>query len=239
VPPACASGRRDAWVTWQPRSIVPTGPDARAPNLNAVKISRLEAFSDGVLAVAITLLVLNIHVPSPSAHGLGHELGREWPAYDAYATSFITIGIIWINHHIVIGRLREADHAILILNLVLLMTIGLLPFATDLLSSYLTRSHGQHLAAAVYGGAFLAMSIAFAVFNWHILMRKTHLLHTQLPEEERRRILGRFVTGLAPYAIATALAFVSQYATLAICAAIAAFYALPVASGVTGAIRNS
>ena len=204
-----------------------------------MKISRLEAFSDGVIAVAITLLVLNIHVPPPSAHGLAHELGREWPSYDAYATSFITIGIIWINHHIVIGRLRRADHPILILNLVLLLTIGLLPFATDLLSSYLNQSHGQHLAAAVYAGAFLAMSIAFAALNWHILMRKVHLLHTQLPEEERRRILATFATGLMPYAIATGLAFVSQYATLAICAAIAVFYALPLASGVTGAVRNS
>ncbi len=204
-----------------------------------MKINRLEAFSDGVIAVAITLLVLNIVVPAPPVHSLAHQLGRRWPAYDAYATSFITIGIIWINHHIVIGRLRAADHAILILNLLLLMTIGLLPFATNLLSSYLNQSQGQHLAAAVYAGAFLLMSIAFTVLNWHILMRKTHLLHTQLPEEERRRILARFVTGLVPYGLATALAFVSQYATLAICAAIAIFYALPMASGATGAVREA
>jgi uncharacterized membrane protein len=194
-----------------------------------VKINRLEAFSDGVLAVAITLLVLNIHVPE---HQLAHQLSREWPAYDAYATSFITIGIIWINHHVVIGRLREADHPILMLNLLLLLTIGLLPFATDLLSKYLNRHQGQHLAAAVYAGAFLAMSVAFTLLNWHILMRKAHLLHTEIPLEERRQILTRFVTGLLPYAVATALAFVSQYITLAICAAIAIFYALPIASGV-------
>jgi uncharacterized membrane protein len=208
-----------------------------------VKISRVEAFSDGVIAVAITLLALNIAVPNPSshgvmAHGLAHELGREWPVYGAYAISFITIGIIWINHHVVIGRLRDADHSILILNLLLLMTIGLLPFATALLSTYLNRQHGQHLAAAVYAGAFLIMSVAFAVLNWHILMRKAHLLQSQLPEGERRRILARFVTGLAPYAIATALAFVSQYATLAICAAIAIFYALPVASGQSTSVRD-
>jgi uncharacterized membrane protein len=203
-----------------------------------VKISRLEAFSDGVLAVAITLLVLNIHVPSPSAQGLAHDLGREWPAYDAYAVSFITIGIIWINHHIVIARLREADYAIVILNLVVLMTIGLLPFATNLLSAYLNQPQGQHVAAAIYAGAFLAMSIAFCVLNWHILMRKPHLLETQIPEDERRRILARFSTGILPYLIATALAFASQYATLAICAAIAIFYALPVASGLTGRARS-
>jgi uncharacterized membrane protein len=199
-----------------------------------VKISRLEAFSDGVLAVAITLLVLNIVVPAPPVHDLAHDLGRRWPSYDAYAISFITIGIIWINHHVVIGRLREADHAILILNLVLLMTIGILPFATNLLSTYLNQGRGEHLAAAIYAGAFLAMSIAFTALNWHILMRKSHLLHTPLPLEERQRILARFVTGLFPYMVATGLAFVSQYATLAICAAIALFYALPIATGGNG-----
>ena len=195
--------------------------------------SRLESFSDGVIAVAATLLVLNLVVPTPGTQELARALGRRWPEYAAYATSFATIGIIWINHHVVIGRLREADHPILILNLLVLLTIGLLPFATALFAAYLNRPHGQHLAAAVYAGAFLLMSVAFAVLNWVILMRKSTLLRTAMSDEERRRILLRFTTGLGPYAIATGLAFVSQYATLAICGALALFYALPVAAGVT------
>jgi uncharacterized membrane protein len=195
--------------------------------------SRLEAFSDAVIAVAATLLVLNLVVPAPGStqHGLAHALGREWPSYGAYAISFLTIGIIWINHHVMIGRLRDPDHSILILNLVLLGTIGLLPFATNLLSTYLTRSQGQELAAAVFGGAFLLMALAFATLNWHILMRRPHLLRADVPYEERRRILARSASGLGPYVIATGLAFVSPYATLAICGALALFYALPVASG--------
>jgi TMEM175 potassium channel family protein len=193
---------------------------------------RLEAFSDAVIAVAATLLVLNLVVPLPgSPHGLAHALGHQWPSYYAYAISFITIGIIWINHHVMIGRLREPDHSILILNLVLLMTIGVLPFATNLLSTYLNRSQGQHLAAAIYAGAFLLMSVAFSVLNWHILMRRSHLLRVHLPYEGRRRILTRSLSGLGPYVIATGLAFVSPYATFAICGAVALFYALPVASG--------
>jgi uncharacterized membrane protein len=196
-----------------------------------VSTNRLEAFSDGVIAVAITLLVLNLRVPPPDASSLAHDLGHEWPAYAAYATSFITIGIIWINHHVMIGRLARTDHSILILNLVLLLTIGLLPFATDLFAQYLNARHGEHLAAAIYAGAFLTMSIAFLSLNAFILLRKAHMLRVELSLEARRRILARGSTGLLPYALATAIAPVSQYATFAICAAIAAFYALPIASG--------
>ena len=194
--------------------------------------NRLESFSDGVIAVAVTLLVLNIEVPPPGpGHSLGHELLKQWPTYAAYATSFITIGIIWINHHAMIGRLGRADHSILILNLLLLLSIGVLPFGTSLIATYLREGHGQNLAAAIYAGLFLVMSIAFATLNRHILFRKTHLLRDPLPLERRREILSRGIAGLAPYAIATAVAALSPDLTLIICAAIAVFYALPVASG--------
>ncbi len=191
--------------------------------------NRLESFSDGVLAVAITLLVLNIAVPKPGGN-LAHDLAHEWPQYAAYATSFLTIGIIWVNHHAMIGRLRAADHSILMLNLILLLTIGVIPFGTALLATYLRLGHGENLAAGVYGGVMLAMAVAFATLNWHILFRKAHLLTPELAEKRRRRILTRSVTGLVPYLIATALAPVSPYPTLAICAALAIYYALPLAS---------
>jgi len=194
--------------------------------------SRLESFSDGVIAVAITLLVLGITIPNPAKdQTLIHQLGHQWPDYAAYAVSFLTIGIIWINHHAMISRLETADHSILILNLLLLMTIGLLPFATGVMAAYLRQPQGERLAAGVYAGSFLLMSIAFATLNRHILMARAHMLSEQLPLEERRRILARSITGLGPYVLATALAVLSAYASLAICAAMAAFYALPLASG--------
>src|SRR5436305_13773041 len=84
--------------------------------------ARLEAFSDGVIAIAATLLVLNIDVPDPAHGELARELGRQWPSYAAYAVSFITIGIIWINHHAMLSRLAAVDHSVLLLNLVLLLT---------------------------------------------------------------------------------------------------------------------
>jgi uncharacterized membrane protein len=194
-------------------------------------MSRLESFSDGVIAVAITLLVLDIHVPSPNSGHLGHELVHMWPTYAAYVTSFLTIGIIWINHHWMIRRLGEADRTILILNLLLLLSIGVLPFGTSLMATYLRADQGQSLAAAIYSGLLLVMAIAFATLNRHILFRKAHLLRSQIPAERRRQILVRSIAGLIPYAVATALAAVSADLTLIICAAVAVFYSLPIASG--------
>jgi uncharacterized membrane protein len=194
--------------------------------------NRLEAFSDGVIAVAITLLVLGITVPAPgSGHSLGHELAVKWPEYAAYVTSFLTIGIIWINHHVMIGRLREADHSILILNLLLLMSIGILPFATELMATYLREPHGQSLAAVIYSGSLLLMSVLFSLLNRHILIVKPQMLYEPLSLGRRRQILGVAVSGLVPYAIATAMALISPYVTLIICAAVAVFYTRPIASG--------
>ncbi|HTU96929.1 MAG TPA: TMEM175 family protein [Solirubrobacteraceae bacterium] len=201
--------------------------------------NRLESFSDGVMAVAITLLVLDIVPPTLEAsagRGLLYELGQNWPHYIAYVISFMTIGIIWINHHAMISRLREADHSILILNLVLLMTIAVLPFATELMADYLRADHGQKLAAGVYSGAFLVMALAFSALNRHILLARAHMLSAEIPLEERRRILSRSVSGVAPYLVATVLAVLSAYASLAVCAALALYYAFPLASG--GTVRR-
>ena len=194
--------------------------------------TRLESFSDGVMAVAITLLVLNFAVPLDPAKTphLGQFLGQRWPIYAAYLTSFITIGIIWINHHVQIGRLARTDYSILILNLLLLATVVVIPFGTNLLAAYLKESHGQNLAAGVYGGILLAMALTFTALNRQILIRRPHLLRVPMGLQERRVIFRRTVSGVAPYALATGLAAVSPYLTLGITAALAIFYALPLAN---------
>jgi hypothetical protein len=99
------------------------------------------------------------------------------------------------------------------------------------MTGYLRRGHGQHLAAAVYAGTFLLMSISFATLNWFILFRRPKLLRDELSLADRRRIISRGVVGLVPYALAAALAVVSPYVTLAICMAVAVFYATPLGSG--------
>lgn len=189
---------------------------------------RLEAFSDGVIAVAITLLALDLRVPDPGGAGsLADRLGHQWPSYVAYAVSFATIGIIWINHHVMLARLVRVDHAVLALNLVLLMTIVVLPFTTALMARYLTVSHGENLAAAIWAGSFLVMSVTFFGMQRHLLVFKRHLLQASLSPTERRSVLRRNAIGLGPYALAAAAAAISPYVTLGLCAAIAVFYALP------------
>jgi uncharacterized membrane protein len=190
--------------------------------------ARTEAFSDAVIAVAITLLALDLHVPDPAEPGsLAHNLGQQWPNYAAYVISFATIGIIWINHHAMLRRISAVDHRILLLNLQLLLTIGVLPFSTALMAEYLKANHGENLAAGVWAGSFLVMGLAFVAMQRHLLLAKEHLLQEHITPELRRWILRRNAIGPLPYAVATAAAALSQYLTLVICALVALFYALP------------
>jgi uncharacterized membrane protein len=195
-----------------------------------VSTNRLEAFSDGVFAIAITLLVLDIDVPPPGSGRLGHELLAQWPSYAAYVISFMTIGIIWINHHAAFSRLRAVDHSVLIWNLLLLLSVGILPFTTSLMATYLKEGSGESLAAAIYGASFLLMGGIFVLANRQILLRRPQLLREPIAPAAARRILHFAAIGQIPYALAVVLAFVSPYITLVICAACAVYYALPVAS---------
>jgi uncharacterized membrane protein len=190
--------------------------------------NRLEAFSDGVIAVAITVLALNLPIPA-AIHGrdLAATLGHRWPTFAAFAVSFLTIGIVWVNHHAMLRRLARVDHAVLFGNLLLLMSICLVPFSTALFAEYLTASHGAHLAAAIYGGSLLVMSCCFFGLQRHVLVRRPELLHEGISAEDRRKVLKRNRFGLLPYAVATAAAALSGYVTYAITVVIAIYYALP------------
>jgi uncharacterized membrane protein len=190
--------------------------------------TRTEAFSDGVIAIAITLLVLDIKVPEPGTHGrLGQALADQWPSYAAYVVSFVTIGIIWINHHATLHRVRRIDQGLLVLNLLLLLTIGVLPFTTSLMAAYLRESDGQHLAAAVYGGSYLLLGCVFFGLQRYVLSPGRKLYDERIDDTMRRYILRRNAVGLIPYAVAVAVAPLSSYATLLICGAVALYYALP------------
>ena len=190
--------------------------------------ARLEAFSDGVIAIAITLLVLDIHVPEPApGASLAERLGHQWPSYVAYIVSFVTIGIIWINHTAMLRRLASVDHTVMFLNLLLLLTIGVLPFSTALLAAYLKEADGARLAAVIYGGSFLLMGLTFLAMQRQLMSVRTHLLEKHVTPEVRSAVLRRNARGVFPYLLATIGALLTPYLTLAICAAVAGFYALP------------
>jgi uncharacterized membrane protein len=195
--------------------------------------NRLEAFSDGVFAVAITLLVLEIDVPG--GENLWHDLKEEWPSFAAFAVSFWVIGIIWVNHHGVIDHLRRADRGVLYLNLLVLMTVVFIPFSTELFAVHLKSGADEKVAAIVYSSSFLAMGVSFGLL-WTYVTSHREALGVSLTDEEVRSTRRSFLIGNPIYALAFAMSFVSPEAVLAIVALVAFYYAIvgmrsPVESG--------
>jgi uncharacterized membrane protein len=187
---------------------------------------RTEAFSDGVFAIAITLLVLDLVVPSrqeAAEAGLGHALAHDWPAYFAYLVSFLIIGIIWVNHHTMFDKVRLVDRPVLFANLMLLLVVSLIPFPTRLLAEYLTAGRDSHVAAAVYSATMLAMGLAYTAL-WLLLTRDAKLLQEGVDPRSGRIALRRFGIGNVFYLATIGLSFVNATATLAVHGALAIYY---------------
>ena len=192
-----------------------------------MRTARLEAFSDGVFAIAGTLLVLELRVPE---HGddLVRGLLDLWPAYVVYLVSFMTIGIIWVNHHTLLEHCRRADRRFLYLNLLLLIAVGIVPFPTALVGRYILASRDAATAAlVVYGIGAVLIAVAFSGVFFYAT--QDGRLTGNAAEARRIRADGRFFPiGLGAYATGIALAFVEPTASLAVYGVTAAFYALPV-----------
>ncbi|MER7841958.1 TMEM175 family protein [Streptomyces sp. NPDC096040] len=123
---------------------------------------RLEAFSDGVFAIAVTLLILDIKVPKVGEHGsLWRAVGEQWPSYAAYAVSFLVIGIMWVNHHQVFSYVARVDRTLMFLNLLVLMVVAAVPWPTAMLAEYLREDASSHTAAAVYSLVMVLMAATF------------------------------------------------------------------------------
>jgi uncharacterized membrane protein len=179
--------------------------------------TRTEAFSDAVLAIAITLLVLDLRVPlRETLHGsLASALAHEWPAYAAYVTSFLIIGIIWVNHHAVFELIRRIDRIALFLNLLLMMTVVAIPFTTALLSEYLTAGRDARTAALVYSAVMLAMSASFAALYTYVARHPALLAQGVDPVGVRRSIVRFSAVGLGLYIATMLIALVSAPLCLA------------------------
>ena len=181
---------------------------------------RLEAFSDGVFAIAATLLVLAFSATADKT--LGSQLLHAWPTYLAYATSFLTIGIIWMNHHFCVETIGRADRTLMFLNLLLLLTVAFLPFPTRLVGE--TLQHGnEHPAVYAYDATFVLMAVIYNLW-WRYASGGRRLIDDRVPDSAVRAITRAFAPGVPMYSITFFVAIWSPLASVALTFAIAAFY---------------
>jgi uncharacterized membrane protein len=188
--------------------------------------ARIEAVSDGVFAIAITLLVLTISAPDSARYSqLGRQLGARWPSLAAYLVSFAVIGIMWFNHHSIFAHFERVDRPFFYLNLLLLMTVAFVPYPTGVLGEALHRGHGQRTAAAFYSITMTCNAFAWAAL-WLYASSGRRLLSPSFPEAQRRSATLAFMVGPVVYTLTILVALVSAYACLAFHAALAVYYAL-------------
>ena len=191
--------------------------------------SRVEAFSDGVIAIAITLLVLDLKLPSTLEVGRGGLLDAligRWPTFVAYLAAFLTIGIIWLNHHTLIAKIARFDTLLHWLNLVLLLGVATLPFPTSLVAEYIGKGGpNASVAAAAYGLCATLMALPWS-FMWRHLRDHPELLEPGYDAAYAGAEMSRGWIGVPIYAAATIVSLFQPLLALALYAGIAALYAL-------------
>ena len=186
--------------------------------------TRLEAFSDGVFAIAITLLVIEIRPPTPAeGESLARALWEQWPHYLGYFLSFLVLGVMWLNHHRILEPAQRVDGIVLVLNLNLLLWAVLIPFPTAVVADFI-REGGDDAktAVALYGGVILLAAIAFTALFIGITREG---IVDQLPTPEQVRAARlRFGLGVGVYTGAFLLSWLSPALALAAHATMAAYY---------------
>jgi len=194
--------------------------------------NRLEAFSDGVFAVAITLLVLNIKFTGLDSRGnllddqrLWNILYDQWPLLVAYLTSFATIGIMWINHHRLFTHIKRTDTGLLLLNLLLLLIIVFIPVPTALLAEYIVLPN-DHVAAIIYSGTNVVLAICFNLL-WRYASYHNRFLGKNVDTRAVAAISRQYMFGPLLYLVAFGLAWFNTPASLVLNFMLALFFALP------------
>lgn len=174
---------------------------------------RLEAFSDGVFAIAITLLILNIEVPPLDGGTLAQAILKQWPAFLAYFVAFLSILIMWVNHHTLFRHIRRIDRPFLIINGLLLMTITFVNYPTALLTRYLTNEDGRRTAAVFFSATFVVLAILYNVL-WRYAAHNGRLLGSNPNRAAVEAITRQYRYGPLIYVMALVLAFFSPPASL-------------------------
>ena len=213
------------WPHWLATGRAPGGKAGADPPSVHREPARLVAFSDAVFAITITLLVLEIKPPTDYTNLL-HGLGALWPSYLSYAVSFLFIGQVWANHHVMFDHIRAADRLVLLLNTLLLMVVAFLPFATSVLAGALRDGHGQRTAVVFYGIAFDVTALTFNAV-WQYALRH-RLLSAGLDPAGATAISRRFQLALAWLALGVALGAALPVLGVIVIAAFNAYYWLPI-----------
>jgi uncharacterized membrane protein len=169
---------------------------------------RLEAFSDGVFAIAITLLVLEISVPESDFDDLWKGIADQWPSYLAYATSFMTIGGLWLAHHGIFRRLGSADGVVMRLNLLLLMFVAFLPFPTKLVAEAVDTGHSERAAVVFYGLVLFGTSLVITAL-WRYIAGRRALLAPEVSDSEIAAITRQTAPSIGFYAVVVLLALIA------------------------------
>ena len=191
-----------------------------------MRTARLEAFSDGIFAFAITLLILAIDLPDAGHRPhLARDLLQLWPSYLAYALSVFVIGAIWINHHGMFQHIERVDNSFLLLNLLQLMTIAFIPFPTAVLAETIAAGSGMPIAAAFYGLTLTVVGIFVNAMWWYAV--RADLLKREIGEAKVRLLTRRFALGPIAYAIAAAIGLFLPWVALAIFVGLNLFYLWP------------
>ena len=192
-----------------------------------MKPSRMEAFSDGVFAVAITLLVFNLKVPDVALGHLGRALGNQWPSYVAYVISFLSIGVCWVNHHSILDRVVVVDRNLLFTNLGLLLGIVSIPYTTSLAAAWFNQGSHAKLAVGIYCANWVYVS-GFFMLTIHHLMDHEHL-SSSATGITLKSLLRKGYIGIISYLLATLCALVYPVLAFSICLILAAYYVFGVA----------
>lgn len=174
-------------------------PDARRSRSYAYQTRRMEAFSDGVFAIAITLLILDIAVPAGSTEDLMGALVALWPSYLTYLVSFSTIGAVWFGHTVITELLDHADSVFIRLNLLLLLVVAFLPFPTKLLGEFVHEQEAERIAATVYGIS-LFLSMVMVSVTWRYAVR-AHLVRPDLANQDVKTLTKRLTPTLGIYVV--------------------------------------
>lgn len=196
--------------------------------LEEKETGRVEGFSDHVFAIAMTLLVIEIKIPSHelvAAKGLAQALAALWPSYLAFLTSFFTILVIWVRHHWMFGLIKRIDHVFLYCNGLLLLFVAFVPFPTALIAEYSTHPEAK-VAASLYTGTFLIISLAFDLL-WRYASKRL-LSPNPIGEkiDEAAQITRQYRFGPHLYFAIFGLSFVSETLSLTLCLLLALFFAL-------------